>query len=528
MRNMWRIVGVTLRALYLSGRSRKKGKLSGTGYLFLLGFAGLVFMLYSAVMSVGMAVALKPIGALPTLVSMLYLICFAITLFTGIYQIGGLLFTGKDVEQLLALPLHKWQIIASKLAALLIEDWITCLIVLAPGLTVYYVFAHPGFLFWIFSLIGIAFAPVLALALAVAFAYLISLLSVGTRFKTLFNIVFTMAFVVAMVILPQMLARNFGTIILTAVEPIGAVARYIPTVMLITDATAGFNLMALGGYVALNVIPFALLVYLLSKGFHRIWARNQVGEKRKQGKLLYGGGSQAAALFRKEAGRYFSSYPYVLNTAVGMILMTVFSVAALFRGSSVLEVINIPGVENMILPAIVLVFCFMSGMSATTPASISIERHTLWVLKACPVDYRHWLRAKFIFSMTIIAPLLLLNSALMMLAFRFSLAQGLYLFALPLLLGVAMSYIGLVANLKMPRQDLKNDMQIVKQSPSVMVAVFGNMGLLAVIVVAYAFLSQFLSFFAFGSIAALLLIVVSLLLRRYIYTKGISLLRNID
>ena len=81
--------------------------------------------------------------------------------------------------------------------------------------------------------------------------------------------------------------------------------------------------------------------------------------------------SALQALYKKELRRYFSSSIYVLNTAIGYVMMFALSVGLCVMGVDKLEdSLQMQGVINKGLPLILAMFC---RMRPTTVSLISLE-----------------------------------------------------------------------------------------------------------------------------------------------------------
>ena len=89
-----------------------------------------------------------------------------------------------------------------------------------------------------------------------------------------------------------------------------------------------------------------------------------------------------------------------------------------------------------------------------------------------------------------------------------------------------MAYLGLCLNLLMPRLDWVSQAAVVKQSGSVMAAVFGGMGMIAFPALLYAFLlNSVMSFQVFGLLVGIVLALGCLLMHLYLGRGGVRRFR---
>lgn len=159
------------------------------------------------------------------------------------------------------------------------------------------------------------------------------------------------------------------------------------------------------------------------------------------------------ALYCKEWKRYLSSPVYVLNTAFGMVLLTVGAVALLFFPKGTFEAVmasqGMGGASISISNLAAFLICFLVSTVCTSASSISLEGKQLWLIKSLPVTARMIFRAKLAVNFTLFIPLIpdcVLLWYLLSLDL-FSLAKILFL---SVVFAVFTALFGLLANLKFP------------------------------------------------------------------------------
>lgn len=96
-----------------------------------------------------MAKGLNQFGLLDMLLVMGFIISSAIILFTSIYKAQGILFSFKDYDLLMSLPIKKSDILISKMVELLAVNYFFSLFVLLPSGMIYFKYSNISPLFFI-------------------------------------------------------------------------------------------------------------------------------------------------------------------------------------------------------------------------------------------------------------------------------------------------------------------------------------------------------------------------------------------
>ena len=163
------------------------------------------------------------------------------------------------------------------------------------------------------------------------------------------------------------------------------------------------------------------------------------------------------SLIKKELKTYFNTPIYLLNTAIGFILLMATPVALFFVD-----------VEAELLKLIAYAFCaFSLSTCSTSSASLSLEGKNFWIFKSSPISYK-----KIIYSKALTNFLLVVVSAIVMLvitliANKLPVLFTILLFLLVLSSGLVVSFVGIVINMLFPKLDFENETAVVKQSASV-------------------------------------------------------------
>lgn len=450
------------------------------------------------------------------------------TLITGLYSVNTVLFEGRDLDQLFTYPISPLQILFSKVLALVAENLIVGIVFFLPVFTVYCYYEKPDTLTYIYSILAFICTPLLPVCIFILLAYFLNLLTNGMRAKNTIKTVITIGLIVGSAIGIQNLVSGFKTSRINLSDIFAGFKTFYPPLGYLMSGIVKGNFGDLLIGLLWNIVPFVVLCAVLSFGYQSLWTRARVTHKSLRKKLSFGVQSQFATLLQKEFSRYFSSVMYVLNSSVGMILMTIFTIVVSKSGGKKIQQLEQLFPTDMKILLFLLIFGFTLAVSNTTASSISLEGKNLWILKSSPVDEGKILLAKLCVHLGVTIPLLTVNCIIANFTTQLSIVNCLILFAICSLFSVLSGLTGLIFNLFYPRFDFYSDMQVVKNSLSVLLTLLT----MAVFVVAFAEVywqlraNIILNWYLLG--ISTVLTVFTILAAAFVFTKGKKILKNIS
>lgn len=446
-----------------------------------------------------------------------------IILFTGLYQTQSYLFSANDMDMLLSLPVPKWSLMLSKISTLYIENLIFSAIVALPAGAIYFYFSKCSFAFWIYYIMSFVLIPFFPLIIATIIGYLLGLVSSRFKFK---NIIAIFSSLLA-IFLGYFISSNLGKLLDNIVASIKTIQEmyfkiYFPAEYFY-KAIINYSFIDLIIFALLSIIPFAIFIAILSRFYQGIIT--QLNSSRKNSNYKHKslkGSSKTIAIYKKELGRYFSSPIYVLNTAIGMIMLLILAISSFFLDSTTMaQILNIPGAENMISQATLAAMFFMITLSSTTASSVSLEGVNLWILKSSPVSIWNVFLAKIYVNLTIILPILYISIAALSISLSYTLPMIIITIISTTLAAIFTSIFGLTINLLFPKFDFTSDVQVVKQSMSMIISTFGSMILTVIFTMLYVVkLNEVFSFEIYVLMVSALLIIVTLCCIMFLNIKG--------
>ena len=436
-------------------------------------------------------------------------LCFIGSVFMAQQQ----LFNAKDNELLLSMPIPPSYILGSRMAALLLVNYAFELVVFIPVGVVWCMKLSVTAMGAVCFVLVCLLLPFLILSFTCLFAWLLALISSRLRFKTVITLVLSLAFL-GLYMYAVMNMQNYLLALLeSSAQLAGSVEAYAYPAYALGVAIAGGDLVSLLGFAACCILPFAIVCALLSRFFTSVTTkRASVRIKYRRTELKVAGAM--SALLKKELRRFASNSMIILNSALGSVFLIIMGVAALIYRDRLLEVLGfMPGGSDTLAGVAVLALAFMGAMDYISSATISLEGKCLWIPKTIPVPVRTILMAKVLLNVVIALPATLIASVCVAIALPMTALERLYVVLIPCIVSVFISLYGVVINLRFPKFDYINEVNVVKNSLSVCVCLFSSWGILAAPTLLYIFvLGDMVSMTAYLGICTALLLIACLLL----------------
>ena len=532
MNNFFKLVKVNLLEIFYNSRKKKKAGggagQAGTILLFLVLFAFVAFAVFT--MAMGMGEAMAAVGLLPMLLLIALSFSTIFVLVLCIYRMPGFLFSFKDFDLLMSMPIKPSVILGSKLFTSYLENLGAAALVSLPFMIVYGIMTGAGIAYYLLMILICLFIPLLPMTVGGLLAFGLAKLATKLKMKNL-------VMIVGMVLVMGLaFAWSFGAQTLTETEGIMAslgmfnqIGSVLFTSRFFVEALSGPNLLSLLIFIGISLGLFALFILLFGRAFRHInTAMRQITGRRRKGKTAkIEVRSPLGALLHKEIRTYFGSFIYIFNTCVGVVLATLLAIVAVILGPTALSFLaDLQMVGPDFAPFILMmIFSFFIACGNICAPSISIEGSRFYILRALPIDPKDVFRAKLLLHVIITLPLMVLDAAVLCAVLQFSLADTLLFIVYVAVFVVFIGTLGLSMNLKFPRLDYKDDMTAVKQSASVFSCIMIGM-VLAFLPLLPLFLNWPMTLFSAGMIV--LYAGAALLLWQFITHGGVRIFRSLQ
>lgn len=478
--------------------TKSKGQRAKTVLLalcLLLGAGGIAAGLFALCeAAVPMLKMLNLLHILPVLAfAMGSVLCLMTSMFVG----AGTLFSTRDTQLLLSMPISVRTLVTARLIGLYLTDFVLQSIFLLPILVQYgrYADVAPG-AYLITCVCTLLALPVLPMVLGTVLSTVLHAIAARARNKNLWTMLFifgaTIGAMALSLYLPSLALRESGlSMLLNLSEYVTSlVTTFYPPTRWFVNALLG----RWGDAVllfALSAAGFVGVVFLLSQVFQAAYARiSSISVARKKVKTQFRRvHSPLHALFRREVSRYVSTPMYVVNTSFGFVTMILLSVALYFFGEPMFVYLDMGIALGVDVRAYVSSFAafflfLLACIAPTTTVSISLEGLQFPAIQNLPLRASDYFLAKAIVYWMLLVPSTLISATLLCIALSLDGTAALSCYLLPLSAGVLIPPLGLLVNLLFPRFQWKSEIEVVKQSLSATIGIFGGilLGILPIVI----------------------------------------------
>ena len=452
--------------------SKRSGALGGAALLFI---ADLLMAFFFAIYAAGIGLVLQAHGALDLLMPLMGLLVAASCLLLTAMGAQHVVFGTRDADLLLSLPVGSFSVMLSKTLALYLENLSLFASGMVPSGIVWMVLAGRAGVWAVLALAaGCVCAAALPTLAGVVAGFLMAWLSGRVRHKALasgaLSVVFTLAILVG-----SMQINRLAAWVLTNADGLRHVfATWLLPFGLWQRAMAG-GAAALAALALVCLAPFFLAVWLMSTQYKRILSALRARLVRGDYRLARVAASgQFAALFAKEAGRFFGCSVFLVNMGLGAVMLAAAGVAALaFSGPVRIACAQLGAAASVEIALGAM--AFMLALSNTACVSISLEGRSMWIVKSAPVSARAFFGAKLALQLAVCWPCIAVTGVCAALSGALGAGTVALLAASGACYTLFTAVWGLWANLFFPRLDCDNETIVVKQSAASFAGLFGGM-----------------------------------------------------
>ena len=507
-------------------RGYNKGK--NHGPLFKLGMGALVIYIIGAMflsfsmLFVTLCKPLMNMGLEWLYFALAGIVATALSFIGSVFLAQTQLYSARDNDLLLSMPIPPGLILASRMGMLLLLNYLYQTFILIPAVWIYFdaAGAEPSSL--IMFILVFLLLPLIPLTLSCIVGWIIALIVARLRNKNIITMILSLGFLAAYFIVFSQMNRYITALVEKGAAIADAIKKVVfPAYHMGLAITEG-NILSLVIFALCAIIPFAIVYVILSKSFIRIATSKRGANKIKYKEEALKVSSARGALIKKELRHFVSSPMYMLNSALGIIFILILAGGAIVKRDMIFQVLEIaPEFRSFTGPLLCII---LSGLTATnfiSAPSISLEGKNLWIAQSLPVDGGEVLMSKAYMHMIVCIPPLLITSTVCNVIFDLSLISRIFLYLLPIAVTVFTAFLGVAINLKFPKFDWVNETVAVKQGISSLIAMFGSMAFVALPVIIYVkFLMENLSADIYLIICTGVFALLSLALVRYLKTRG--------
>ena len=419
--------------------------------------------------------------------------CFGLVLglFGSVFTTYGSIYKAKDNELLLSLPIPQGTLLASKMVKAYLMSLLFCTLGMLPGYVYAWIEHAVPPISVVLSILTIIFQTLMVTALSCILAWVVALVVGLFPNKNAATVIFSLLFLFLYYTIYFKMMSSLQEI-MGKLDAFGeGIKGYAYPIYKMGQGAAG-DAAAFGIFAAICVVVFAVVYFVMSRSFIRIATRSEKQHTRVYVEKQVNAASIPVALLRKEFRHLLGSAIYMLNCALGALLMIIAAVFIVIKADAIrglIETLQSSDLGFILLftPLVIgALGCFVSSMNYLTAPSISLEAKTLWLLKSLPITPEQTFQGKQRMHLLLtIGPSLVLHAAACI-VFKLDVRSSIESGALVVLFTTFFSAFGLFMNLKMPNLNWTNEAIAVKQSGSVLISMFGAWIILIAIGAAYA------------------------------------------
>lgn len=491
---------------------------------------GIMIFMFIFLYEYGLAQILKQFNGIHFFMILTFIVVTLFTLMTTINKAQGVLFSSKDFEMLITLPVSEKIILTSKVVYLLILNYTITSLILLPAGIIYFIEVQASPIIFVYLIASILVTPLIPIIISSILALIINKLSSGSRYKNIFLIIGGfISFGLIMFISTGMNGILTSMINEGLDELLNKIKFILPHIFFFTKAFAYGSIVDALLAMLVSIIPFYIFVIIFSKSYKKINLQNGESFKKGNYKLTtLEKSSKSKALYYKELKRYLASPIYTMNSSFGGFLLIIGGVLSFWGKDKMLAGLNgVPLPSNIFfIIALVAMLMFVSTI-VTTNSSISIEGKNLWIIKSLPISTREIFKGKILLNLTISIPSIIISSTLILFGLELKIGEYLALLIIPSIFSIFCTIVGLIINLHFPKLDWTNEIAVVKQSKAVLISLLGGIVVLTILLAITVVLLQL-------SVAISLIIITIIILGlialawKYLDKNGDKLFRNID
>ena len=434
--------------------------------------AGTIFIIYVARFSNMMAKA----GMEEMIPTLMVIISSLTTLVLTFMKSTGILIGLKDYDMVMSMPVSIVWIVTSRITLLYFINFIICFVAMIPSSIVYIIYTRPSFSVFFFLFGALLFTPVIPMIFSFTLGVIIVAISSRTKYNHIFSLVLSTVVVLLIVFMTtKMQLMDADEITNLGGTLANILNKLYPPASLISVALSRVDWGSFVLFISISLLMGFLFVGVVShyyKFLNTAIFSHHVNKNYRIGKLK--DSSAFMALYKKEFRRLISCTIYALNSCIGIVLLLVISVFAIFFFSNTLkEQLEVAGLVKDISDTMPIVLSIFVSITSTTAASLSLEGKNRWIMCSVPVSSKTVFDSKIAVNLTVILPPLYVSIFIVKWIFPYPI-QTILIFIIPTVYAFFVSVLGMYLNIKFPKYDWNSEYYAVKGGAISVLATVGS------------------------------------------------------
>lgn len=491
-------------------------------------------IIYAMIMTycISMCIGYGKYGIIDSAPVMCAIIISALGFVFTLFRTNGYLFNFKEYDMLMSLPFKSSTVAACKFLYMYIKMLPWYLSISIAMMAGYGYFAKPSVLVYPVWFILTFVLPVIPMLLSSFIGFLIARVSAGFRKTNIVQTILTFIFVIFFFALRFIIEDVFRDdkveeTLSTISKATDNAAKYYMPAGWFSDAITKLSVIDILLLLCVSVILFAIVFGIVGKSYRNI---NSALKSHAAAKKYRMSAQKSRSLVNtiafKEFKRLTSSTTYMVNGAMGEILVTLVGIITLIVGfDKIISIVTqgAPIDSKMLQPAIPFIIYFFIGMVATTVCSPSLEGKNFWIIQSLPIEMKTVFKGKMLFNMYLTVPFTAFATICLCISAKVSLINTILFLILGISLCAFSTAWGCVCGIKHMRLDWENEVEVIKQGAGVAIYMLPNMFVVMGLCVLVVVLGKYMS----PSLIALIFILISGALAALSYKRALKLAERV-
>lgn len=510
-----------------TNRARSKGNVIVLFVLFAFLMVGVLGGTFTFV-ALGVCFGLTAAGMGWLYFTLMSGIAIVLGAFGSVFNTYSGLYLPKDNDLLLSMPIPVKTIIISRLLNVYLLGTMYAGVVMVPTLIVYWVIADATVPNTICGVLLFLIVTLIVLILSCVLGWVVAKISLKLKNKSFVVVLIALVCIGGYYFVYFRAQEWIKTLVENAVV-YGESIKGSAYVLYLFGRIGEGDWIAASVFTAATVLLLALTLLLLSRGFVKIATssasvgKTKYREKKVKAKTVFG------ALLTKEFARFTASPNYMLNNGLGILLLPALGVFLLIKGAELMTAVGTAFAGRtdfavLLLCAVMMLVATMNDMAAP---SVSLEGKSVWIPQSLPVEAKTVLQAKTAMQLILTAVPMLFAAVCAAVVLQTPATEKLLLFLLPLSFTVFLALFGSFLGVRHPNMTWTTEIIPLKQSAAVTIALFGGWGFVVLFAAPYFFIGQTIGLTAYLLLWTVIYAAASVLLYRWVTTKGAALFSSL-
>ena len=507
---------------YDTKKNKVRSKAGTIGY-FVFFFLIMVVLLGGmfSMMAVSLCAPLVAAGAGWLYFAITGLIAILLGILGSVFSTYTGLYLAKDNDLLLSMPIPTDMIMLTRLMGVYLMGLMYSSVAIVPAIVVYLITVPFSAKAVIGCIVLLILISIVVLTLSCLLGWVVAKLSTKLKNKSFVSVLISLVFI-GLYYFVYFKAMDLVRDLIANITVYGPTIREKAYAVYLFGSVGEGDPLSIAVCTAVVGLLFGLMWWLLGKTFLSLATATGKTEKIKYKARREKQRSAASALLSKEFRRLTSNANYMLNCALGTLLIPVLGILLLVKGPSLVGTLNdVFGSERGAVTVLICAaLCTACSMNDTAASAVSLEGKNIWIPQSLPVDPWQFLRAKLRVQLLLSMPSLLFASLCAVFALHSSAAEAVLIVLLPQIFVLFFALLALTLDLRRANLGWTNELAPIKQSMQVAVALLGSMAYAILLAGAYLLLMPSFGALVYLSCFTLMTGIGALLLFLWLRRKG--------